>query len=395
MRVLMGFFACLLAAGTVWAQAPQQPQQDVPRDPRVIMQPGNQAAGLQLPVTGERGLEFAETHVDIGMIDEGSTPEIVFAVRNGSDRLVQLLDVRTSCGCTAKSSNNPTQLMPGEEATLRVSFDSKGRRGQQSKSVTVVTDEFQNATYNLSFTTKVISPVFIEPASVDFGVVEEGTAKTARFSVFVLEENLKINGIESNDPNVEITLAETRPFAEEGREGIEYVYDATIPPTYPAGNLVARALVNTTPERDFLSVIMRGRVVGDIGVTPARAMGVVSSGEVTTRSVTLKSRSGIPFEIVSMELPENDRDLPIEVSHEEGATPAEKEVITTFRGEGQPQTRQTRVQVKIRSGEAKTESTVEVPVILVHRPGAVGAAPPRAGAASAANAKPTANAAGM
>lgn len=387
---------CLLAAGTVLAHDHPDHDREVPRDPAVVIQRPGQSAGLQLPPTGTLGLAFTKTHVDIGMIDEGATPEIVFAVRNTSDRTVELLDVRTSCGCTAKSNKNPTRLLAGEEATLRVSFDSKGRRGVQSKAVTVITDEFQNASYNLSFTTKVVSPVFVEPNSLDFGTVEEGTAKSVRFSVFVLDSSYKLNGIESNDPNVEITLAETKPFEEEGRQGLEYIYDATLPPTYPTGNLVARALIKTTPEQEFLSVILRGRVVGDISITPARAMGVVSSGETTTRTVTLKSRGGIPFEIVSMELPENDRSLPIKLSHADGATPGEKEVVATFRGEGQPQTRQTRVLVKVRSGEAKTESTVEVPVVMVHRPGAVGVAPlqPQPGS-PAINAKPTPESAGM
>ena len=65
-----------------------------------------------------------------------------------SDKITRLLkqsdliirNVRSSCGCTAVAPSKNV-IAPGETAPIKVTFDSRWKRGRQSKSITVITND--------------------------------------------------------------------------------------------------------------------------------------------------------------------------------------------------------------------------------------------------------------
>ncbi len=81
--------------------------------------------------------QFEETFKDFGVINEGEVVEHTFEFKNAGEEDLIITNVQTSCGCTA--SNWPRNaISPGQSSKLIVSFNSKGKKGQNTKEITVI-----------------------------------------------------------------------------------------------------------------------------------------------------------------------------------------------------------------------------------------------------------------
>ena len=79
-----------------------------------------------------------ESH-DFGKVTQGEKVTFNFKFKNTGKSDLLITSVNTSCGCTA--SEFPREaIKPGEQRSLRVTFDSQGRKGIQNKTVTVVSN---------------------------------------------------------------------------------------------------------------------------------------------------------------------------------------------------------------------------------------------------------------
>ena len=101
-------------------------------------------------------LRFEETEHDFSRIIEGETVSFGFKFRNTGKTDLVIADVSTSCGCTVPSYPK-TPIRPGEEGAIRVSFNSKGRRGFQAKNIVVVANTQPNTTL-LRIKAQVVAP---------------------------------------------------------------------------------------------------------------------------------------------------------------------------------------------------------------------------------------------
>ncbi|NHN27940.1 DUF1573 domain-containing protein [Flavobacterium jejuense] len=92
------------------------------------------------PVDGKYPkIQFNKLEHDFGTIKSGDKVETEFMVTNIGDADLIILDAKGSCGCTVP--NPPKEpIKPGSSAPIKVSFDSTGKTGQQSKSVTLTTN---------------------------------------------------------------------------------------------------------------------------------------------------------------------------------------------------------------------------------------------------------------
>ncbi len=83
---------------------------------------------------------FSEMSYDFGEMKQGDKKEHTFSLTNNGKSELIIRNVRSSCGCTAVAPSKSV-IAPGESAPIKVTFDSRGKRGRQSKSITVITND--------------------------------------------------------------------------------------------------------------------------------------------------------------------------------------------------------------------------------------------------------------
>ncbi|HNU77742.1 MAG: DUF1573 domain-containing protein [Prolixibacteraceae bacterium] len=98
---------------------------------------------------------FNTLSYDFGDIKQGDKKEYTFELKNGGKRELLIRNVRSSCGCTAVSPSKNV-IAPGETAPIKVVFDSTGKKGRQSKTVTVITNDPKNSSATLRISTNIL-----------------------------------------------------------------------------------------------------------------------------------------------------------------------------------------------------------------------------------------------
>lgn len=114
-------------------------------------------------------MSFEENSFDFGTITEGDKVEHVFKFTNTSSNPLTITNARGSCGCTVPEWPKEP-IAPGAESEIRVSFDSKGKKGPNNKSVTITANTIPTNTV-LQISADVIkldadgNPIENEPAA--------------------------------------------------------------------------------------------------------------------------------------------------------------------------------------------------------------------------------------
>lgn len=97
---------------------------------------------------------FAEQSFDFGAMKQGEKKEHTFMLANTGKSDLIIRNVRSSCGCTAVAPSTKV-ISAGQSAPIKVTFDSRGKRGRQSKSITVITNDPKNPTATLRISSDV------------------------------------------------------------------------------------------------------------------------------------------------------------------------------------------------------------------------------------------------
>lgn len=92
----------------------------------------------EIPESEMPRFEFEEEIIDVGDISQGTVVTRSFKFENVGKRPLLINDVKTTCGCTAGKDWPTSPIGPGEEASITVTFDSEGKKGQQNKPVSIV-----------------------------------------------------------------------------------------------------------------------------------------------------------------------------------------------------------------------------------------------------------------
>lgn len=84
-------------------------------------------------------ITFERTEHDFGKIIQGEQVSCIFKFKNTGEAPLLISKVNKTCGCTVtKFSTEP--LDPGKEGEIEVVFDSSGKKGNQTKILTVMSN---------------------------------------------------------------------------------------------------------------------------------------------------------------------------------------------------------------------------------------------------------------
>ena len=88
-------------------------------------------------------IEMLETSYNFGEIQQGESVTHDFILKNTGEADLIISAAKGSCGCTVPQWPK-TPIAKGEEAAIKVTFNSAGRSGKQNKTVTLVTNAIPN-----------------------------------------------------------------------------------------------------------------------------------------------------------------------------------------------------------------------------------------------------------
>lgn len=111
---------------------------------------------------------------DFGDIVQGEKVVHVFRFRNAGDEVLQIGNVRSSCGCTA-ALLSATRISPGDLGELRLTFDSTRFKGAIQKTVSIDCNDPTQPQIVFALQGNVKAEVLLVPDRVNWGRVK-GTA---------------------------------------------------------------------------------------------------------------------------------------------------------------------------------------------------------------------------
>lgn len=159
--------------------------------------------------SGKKGADIAfdKTSHDYGTLKEGGNEVCFFEFTNTGDMPLEIKKVTASCGCTTPSYTKEP-IAPGKKGVIEVSYNTIGRPGNFSKSITVYTNSIQHPTYALTIHGTVtprentpellyprtIGPLRLKRTMIPFGETKIGSIRTETIPVYNnSEETLTIS----------------------------------------------------------------------------------------------------------------------------------------------------------------------------------------------------------
>jgi hypothetical protein len=101
-------------------------------------------------------IAFNELFYDFGKVKEGTELSHIFEFTNTGEGELVIHSVNAGCGCAGVKMDDKKEYGKGEKGEIKVSFNTQGRSGVQSKNVIVTTNDPDMPEIILSFTCEII-----------------------------------------------------------------------------------------------------------------------------------------------------------------------------------------------------------------------------------------------
>jgi hypothetical protein len=208
------------------------------------------------------------------MVEEGPEVTHIYRFRNTGTGPLQITGVHPSCGCTA-ADYTKTPIPPGGSGIIKVGYNTQGRPGNATKTVTVNTNDPSQPSLTLTFTVNVTREVDYQPSSAYFYAVRKG--QTRSVTIHVLGRpgtTLKVLGAEARHKKVGVVLSPltqsedpAKPSPSRDRRGA--ALEVTVPPDLPYGAFTDEIVVKTShPKKPEIIIPVSGKVVGRVQLSP-------------------------------------------------------------------------------------------------------------------------------
>ncbi|MEM7656426.1 MAG: DUF1573 domain-containing protein [Bacteroidota bacterium] len=116
-------------------EVPQSARATTPAAP-AAPKPAKPAYMEEAQSMAKTSVEWGETMHQFGKVTTGTKVNHTFTFKNTGDQPLKLTRVKASCGCTTPKWSKE-EVAPGEEGFIDVSFNTSGKAGHQTKTVTV------------------------------------------------------------------------------------------------------------------------------------------------------------------------------------------------------------------------------------------------------------------
>lgn len=170
-------------------------------------------------------LSWSTRQIDFHPTIEQSSVQADFEFANVGNSVVNIRDVKTSCGCTTAAMDKRS-YDPGEKGKISVVFNIGERIGFQQKQIMVTTDSLEEPTAQLTIRAFIPELIRMEPRAVIWPVNSEAAPRVIHLTTGT-EQPIKVLGVRASDDRLFAKLKSIRA----GRSyDIELTVSATAEP---------------------------------------------------------------------------------------------------------------------------------------------------------------------
>lgn len=245
----------------------------------------------------------AETEFDFGFLDVAGRCEHDFVVKNEGNAPLQLVSGMTTCKCTM-SDLPKDPIMPGKRANICVSSKLKSKPGFFKHSASILTNDPNNETIQLTIKGTIRTHLGTDPAQIIFADLEPNKSQSA--SVVVYSQVWRQFSLDNIVPSSKLITWKIEPASKETLNALQaragYQLHVTVSSGIPRGNfweslkMVGRpADKNIKPKS--LTIPITGKVPNRLSVFGRKlsarkvlVIGTLSIGQGARELLTMKIR---------------------------------------------------------------------------------------------------------
>ena len=250
---------------------------------------------------------FPERKHDFGTVARGADTVYRFPVKNIYKQDVELVNVRSSCGCTTPKIEGNV-LKTGETGYIVARFNTASTfTGMHGATLTVEVkwnDKgiLRRGETQLRIDGNIRGDVVFKPGAVRFENVDQGGGAEQRVTVsYAGRDSWKITDVRGASDDIEVELTEKQRYS--GR--VAYDLLVRVKDSAKAGYLNEQlVLVTNDKSNPRIPIQVAGRIVPQISASPEPLMlGEVALGQPVSKKVIVRGKK--PFKIVSVACPED------------------------------------------------------------------------------------------
>jgi hypothetical protein len=245
---------------------------------------------------------FEKQAYNFGTVARGADTVYRFAAKNIYKQDIELLSVRSSCGCTTPSIDKKV-LKTGEVGYVTATFNTRTFTGLHGATLTVEVRWSDNGTWRRGETQlrvdgNIRADVVFKPGAVRFDSVEQGKISEQKVSVaYAGRSDWKIVDVRGASDYLEVEMTQKPRSA--GRADYELL--VRLKDTAPAGYFNEQLVLVTNDEQNpRIPMHLSGRVLPAISVAPeSLLLGEVARGGQVSKKVIVRGKT--PFRILSIQ----------------------------------------------------------------------------------------------
>lgn len=250
---------------------------------------------------------FPEKKHDFGTVARGADTVYRFPVKNIYKQEVELVNVRSTCGCTTPTIENKL-LKTGQTGYIVARFNTASTfTGIHGATLTVEVkwnDKgiLRRGETQLRVDGNIRGDVVFKPGAVKFENVDQGAKQEQHVTVtYAGRDSWKITDVRGASDDLEVELIETQRYS--GRVAYELL--VRVKDSARAGYFNEQlVLVTNDDSNPRIPIHVAGRIVPEISAAPEPlVLGDVARGQQVSKKVIVRGKK--PFKIVSVACPED------------------------------------------------------------------------------------------
>jgi hypothetical protein len=299
-------------------------------------------------------IEFAETKHDFGRVESGRMVKHDFVFTNTGSALLEITNVRTSCGCTTPGAWD-RRVAPGKSGIIPVQFSSAGYGGPVTKMIVVFCNDPAQTNVTLRLEGTIWKPIDVMPAYAVFNLQPEVVTNEVR--VIRIRSNLEEPVFIYEPTWTNRAFQAALKTVREGRE-FELAVDVVAPLEHPGITSTTIELKTSSPKMPLLTVAAHAVMQAAVIVTPAQV--VLPAGPLTNRVVeTIKIMNNTTHPLVLSEPSVNAQGVELEVREMQPGRLFNLDAVFPV---GYLIPRALRIELRVRSNQPQFEA-IRVPVV--------------------------------